>query len=297
MDLSVSVPATTANLGPGYDRLGLALDWRLKAVAHPAARWSVITQGEGARELQQDETNLVAQAGARYYERQGWQPQPLAIRVDNPIPLGRGLGSSAAAIVAGMALAQLAADGSLDHDTLFHEAAAMEGHSDNVAAAIYGGLQEVSNEAGNRTRPLPLTRTIQVVLVIPQATKSTAKLRAVLPAEVSAEDRAVTEAAYRAVVAGLATGDPAGLACSVEDRRHQPYRLKALPDSAGIFDIMRQQPDVAGAYLSGAGTTVAGWVLDGNNPTRALRKILEERGWPATVRLIRPDHQGVIGEI
>ncbi len=295
MSLSVSVPATTANLGPGYDQLGLALELRLRAEALPADNWSVVTTGKGADYLEQDGGNLIARANERYCQRQDKPTRPLAVQVANPIPLGRGLGSSAAAIVAGMALAQLTT-GAIDHDTLFREAAAMEGHPDNIAAAVYGGLQVVDQGTPLQTRRRPLAHNIKLLLVVPEQVKSTDELRAVVPAEMSPEDEEVTAAAYRAVLFGLGSGDPVKLARSAEDRRHQPYRLKALPESARIFHLLQQQAHIAGVYLSGAGTTVAGWVVDGSDPGQAVTRVLADRGIAATVRLVRPDWVGVRGQ-
>ncbi len=295
MKLSVSVPATTANLGPGYDKLGLALQLRLRAVALPADSWSVITAGEGADYLEQDGGNLIARAGERYCERQGKPSRPLAVQVTNPIPLGRGLGSSAAAIVAGMALAQLVI-GAIEADILFREAAAMEGHPDNIAPAVYGGLQVVDHGTPLQARRRPLTHNINLLLVVPELTKSTDELRAVVPAEISPQDEEVTAAAYQAVLSGLGSGDPVKLARSAEDRGHQPYRLKALPESARIFHLLQQQAHIAGVYLSGAGTTVAGWVVDGSDPGPAVKRVLTDQGIAATVRLVRPDWVGVRGQ-
>ncbi|UCH11142.1 MAG: homoserine kinase, partial [Fidelibacterota bacterium] len=138
-----SVPATTANLGPGYDILGLALDLYLVATAIPAEEWFFELRGEGRHLLDTCDMNLMARAFRESCDRYGWEVQPLRVESDNPIPLARGLGSSAAAIVTGMALAQLVNRGSIDKDALFRDAAELEGHPDNVAAAVYGGLQEV----------------------------------------------------------------------------------------------------------------------------------------------------------
>ncbi len=295
MRLSISVPATTANLGPGYDKLGLALQLRLRAVALPASTWSVITTGEGADYLEQDGGNLIARASERYCQRQDKPSRPLAVRVTNPIPLGRGLGSSAAAIVTGMALAQLAT-GTVNSDTLFREAAAMEGHPDNIAPAVYGGLQVVDHGTPLRARRRPLAHNINLLLVVPEMMKSTDELRAVVPAEISPQDEELTAAAYGAVLSGLGSGDPVKLARSAEDRRHQPYRLKALPESARIFHLLQEQAHIAGVYLSGAGTTVAGWVLNGSDPGQAVKRVLANQGIVAAVRLVRPDWVGVRGQ-
>ncbi|MCK4579627.1 MAG: homoserine kinase, partial [Candidatus Marinimicrobia bacterium] len=178
LDLSVSVPATTANLGPGYDTLGLALDLRLTATAAISDQWRVQLEGEGHTELPRDESNLMIQAYQRLCEHKGWDVSPLDLHVNNPIPLGRGLGSSAAAIVAGLALAQLAHGGSLSREELFQHAHGMEGHGDNVGPATFGGLQRIVGEGeGIKSQPCALHPAVKVLLVIPAQAKSTVRMR------------------------------------------------------------------------------------------------------------------------
>ncbi len=296
--IRTSVPASTANLGPGYDVLGLALDLRLKATASPAAEWSVVTTGEGAGLLDNCGENLIARACRQACEWNGWEARPWQVTSANPIPIARGLGSSAAAIVTGMALAQLANLGRLDKDALFRDAAAMEGHPDNVAASVYGGLQEVVRDGdGYRAHSRELDGSVRVLLVIPGSMKSTARLREIVPRELPAEMLAANDKALKQVLAGLARGDAAQLGYSEADQRHQPYRLAVQPESQAIFGLLQEIPGVAGAFLSGAGTTVGGWVLDGTDCASQVKQILRERSISASVLLVTPDLKGVEGEI
>jgi len=293
-----SVPASSANLGPGYDILGLALDLRLIAAASPAEEWSILTKGEGSHLLDTCGENLIARAYRDICQRNGWAARPMKVKAENPIPIARGLGSSAAAIVTGMALAQLVNPGYIDKDILFREAAALEGHPDNVAAAVYGGLQEVAHDGnGYHARSRELSGAVRVLLVIPGSMKSTARLREIVPQELSPDVQAANDAALTHVLAGLAQGDPAQLRFSETDQRHQPYRLAVQPTSEVIFELLKEVPEVAGAFLSGAGTAVGGWVVGETDPTSRMKQALRERSISASVRLIRPSLEGVIGEI
>lgn len=294
----VSVPATSANLGPGYDVLGLALGMRLSATAQPAREWKITTRGAGKQRLPTTGDNLMARAYRRVCERRAWPLGPLEIEVDNPIPIGRGLGSSAAAIVTGMALAQLLHMGSLDREALFQEAAAMEGHPDNVAPAVYGGLQRVITQASGVTaREQGLADNVKVLLVIPDAGKSTARMREVVPEEIAPLVQAANDESLKHVLEGLAKGDPEGLRYSQEDRRHQPYRLAVQPESAAIFELVQQNEHVAGVFLSGAGTAIGGWVVEPIDPTEQVRRAVAARSLSASVRLVSPDRLGVQGDI
>lgn len=269
----------------------------MTATAYPATDWVVKTCGEGGDRLAGDDRNMIAKAYTDLCQRQGWEVQPLNIVVDNPIPIARGLGSSAAAIVTGMALAQLFHTGALDRGDLFPSAAALEGHPDNVAPAVYGGLQEVAEKDGTFTaRTLPLSNKIRVLLVVPDAIKSTAEMRGVVPDALPPEAHARNAECLRRVLYGLASGDGRALRYSEEDRRHQPYRLAVQPEASAIFDLLKKTPQIAGAYLSGAGTTVAGWLLNDADPTAEIRETLKAQSLTAVVKLVKPDPDGIQGE-
>ena len=294
----ISVPATTANLGPGYDRLGLALNLYLETRAIPSDQWKVEPRGEGSHLLDTCDQNLIARAFITSCEHNGWPVRPMLVESDNPIPIARGLGSSAAAIVTGMALAQLANTGVIEKNRLFREAAAMEGHPDNVAAAVYGGLQELipardSLSAAGRD----IADNIKILLVIPKQMKSTAELREIVPDTIAPHHRQETDQALQQVLAGLAAGNPDQLRYSELDHRHQPYRLEILSDSKAIFDLLRDMPGIAGTFLSGAGTTVAAWIVDEANPAAEVEQRLSAKKIEAAVKLVGIDYDGTKGNV
>ena len=296
--VETSVPASSANLGPGFDILGLALPLRLSVKATSAPAWKVVTQGTDASQLAGGEDNLIVQAFRRGCERRGWRAEPLRILADNSLPIARGLGSSAAAVVSGLALAQLIHQGSLDKDALFQEAAAMEGHGDNAAAAVYGGLQQVSARGEERNaRGRALDESVRVLLVVPSQQTATRQMRTVIPDKISPPLQTANDTALQKVLAGLAQGDAASLRYSQTDQRHQPFRLAVQPESAIIFELLLEIEEIAGVFLSGAGTTVGGWVVGQADPSGRVRSALKGRAIEAQVRLVRPDPIGVTGTI
>lgn len=255
MRLEVSVPATSANLGPGFDALGLALDLRTIATLEvPAANPGVRVIGRDAGILGRTR-NLVEDGILHYLMLVGRTLPPYALVVDNRLPVARGLGGSAAATVAGLALGAAA----LGHDPsptrLLPLAVAMEGHGDNVAAALFGGLVVVWGEGrGIRARSLPVAAGLSAVVFIPERASSTKAARAVLPAQVSQADAVYNIARAALLVDALREGRAADLREAMTDRLHQPYRLPALPHTP-LLDAARE----AGAYgaaLSGAGSTL-----------------------------------------
>jgi homoserine kinase len=268
------------------------------ATAIHADEWAVDTRGEGSHLLDDCEFNLIARAFRKTCENNRWSIQPMQVVSDNPIPIARGLGSSAAAIVAGMALAQLANSGDIDKDALFSEAADLEGHPDNVAAAVYGGLQEIT--VARNSRPVhqrELAESVKVLLVIPTRMKSTAELREIVPDTITSELQQETEYALQQVLLGLASGNPNQLRYSGQDHRHQPYRLEKQPESKVIFELLQDIPGIAGVFLSGAGTTVAGWIVEDFDPVALVEEHLSARKIQAAVRLVHPDHEGVKGSV
>ncbi len=293
-----SVPATSANLGPGYDVLGLALNIPFTTTAFNSDEWTVQLHGEGADLLPTDETNLLVRAYDYICDSNGWKSKPLSIVCRNSIPLARGLGSSASAIVTGMALAQLVHSGNIDKTALFPVAAKFEGHPDNVAAALFGGLREIVNhdtelEAAER----PVSLNISVLLVIPPELKSTARLRKVVPESLEQAEQLQNQQNLARVLTGLATGNPAELVYSGSVLRHQPYRLAVQPTSDDIFKLLKGIPAIAGVYLSGAGTTVAGWITGTGDPVLQTEELLSANNITADVQLVQVDHIGLEGSI
>lgn len=254
----VRVPATSANLGPGFDSFGLALTLADEVVvqARPGPL-AVEVSGEGAATVARDEAHLVVSALRATFDRLGGQPSGLAVRCANAVPHGRGLGSSSAAIVAGVVAARaLALDGRdrLDDAALLALAAELEGHPDNVAPCLAGGLTLAWTEpAGARAIRLDVHPDIWPVVFVPAGELATARARGLLPATVPHADAAANAARAGLLVEAL-TRRPDLLLVATEDRLHQEQRRPAMPDSLTLMHDLR----AAGvpATVSGAGPSV-----------------------------------------
>jgi len=271
----VTVPATSANLGPGFDSFGLALARYDEVTARITdGGLDVEVTGEGAADLPLDESHLVVRAMRRAFDAYGAQPPGLVVHCTNRIPHGRGLGSSAAAIVAGVVLAR-ALSGAEDRagdtpgdrlggtETDLTLAAELEGHPDNVAACVLGGFTVAWSEPGVTEAGQPTTRTtalrldpapaITPVLIVPAGQLTTEQARRLLPASVPHRDAAHT-AARAALLPYAITERPDLLFTATDDRLHQSYRAPAMPDSYRILTALRD----AGlpAVISGAGPAV-----------------------------------------
>lgn len=260
----VRVPASTANLGPGFDALGLALALydEVEVVTAPSGL-RVEVQGEGAGQVPTDEGHLVVRALRAACARCGYRPEGLVLRCHNSIPHSRGLGSSAAAAVAGV-LAGYALAGIEPGEAALNLAAGFDGHADNVGASLLGGLV-ISWKAGQSFRAARLEphRDLAPVLLVPEVTSSTEVTRGLLPAQVPHADAAFTVGRAALAVHAL-TAAPQLLLAATEDRLHQPYRRTAYPATGRLVDILR----AAGvpAAVSGAGPTVLALPARGELP-------------------------------
>ncbi|MEU4793536.1 homoserine kinase [Micromonospora tulbaghiae] len=256
--MRVRVPATSANLGPGFDALGLALgrhDDVTAEVTGGGVRVSVT--GEGAGELPSDERHLIVTAMRATFDALGAQPAGLALECVNRIPQARGLGSSSAAIVAGVLAARaLVADGEqrLDDDAALRLAAELEGHPDNVAPCLLGGFTIAWTEPGGaRAVSLPVAPAVRPTVFVPAERGLTSVARAALPATVPHAD-AASNAGRAALLVHALTADPALLLPATVDRLHQDQRAPGMPATAALVAALRAA-DVA-AVVSGAGPTV-----------------------------------------
>ncbi|MCW2774831.1 MAG: homoserine kinase [Nocardioides sp.] len=253
----VSVPATSANLGPGFDSLGLALAMRDELEAEVVeVGLHVDVSGSGAEDVPRDESHLVVRSMRAAFDAMGAQPGGLRLSCANVIPHARGLGSSSAAIVAGVVLARgLVAGGALlvDDESLFRLAAEIEGHPDNVAPAFHGGFVISGSEDGFYAVTSPVDPRIETVVFVPPTPVSTEVARGLLPAEVPHADAAADAGRTALLVAALA-GQPEQLWRATRDYLHQDYRRAAMPDSLALVDALRA--DGVAAIVSGAGPTV-----------------------------------------
>lgn len=259
----VRVPATSANLGPGFDALGLALALYDDVAAEVTAKGvTVAVTGQGVGELPADDRHLVVRAMRATFDALGGQPPGLAVECVNRIPQARGLGSSSAAIVAGVLLARaLVTDGEvrLDDAAALRLAADIEGHPDNVAPCLLGGFTLAWTEpSGARAVSLPVAAGVRPTVFVPQERGLTAAARAALPATVPHRDAALN-AGRAALLVHALTAEPALLLPATVDRLHQDYRADGMPGSAALVRALRAAG--VAAVVSGAGPTVL--ALDG----------------------------------
>lgn len=288
--LRVRVPATSANLGPGYDSFGLALSLYDEIVVRVGEDGlDLDVAGEGTDKVRRDARNLVIKAMNAAFDRMGGRPRGLEVRCLNRIPHGRGLGSSSAAIVGGLAAARaltVGGDDRLDDERLLAVATETEGHPDNVAATVHGGFTMAWTDGGEvgvlRTFPHP---DLLPVVFIPGTELRTAKARKVLPDVVPHSDAALNSA-RAALLTRAITDRPDLLMVATEDFLHQEYRRPVMPRSLALVDELR----AAGvpAVVSGAGPTVLALT---DRATASDLTSRSRRGW--RIDAIEADREGV----
>lgn len=253
---TVSVPATSANLGPGFDSIGLALDIRDSITARVVESGvTVHINGNGSDSLPTDATHLIAQVILETAEDLGSPISGLEIECTNAIPQGRGLGSSASAIIAGLVLVRALTDADMSDEELLQRANVFEGHADNISACLLGGLSVAWWEAMEDVKAISLSvhRDVVAVVGVPNLELSTKKARGLLPSELPYAD-AVFNASRTALLVAALTTDPSLLLDATADRLHQEYRRAAYPESMAIVDALRAS-GIAGT-ISGAGPSV-----------------------------------------
>lgn len=273
MRVRVRVPATSANLGPGFDALGLALALHNEVVAEAAAEVTVSIEGAGRGRLDGGAKNLVARAVALAHEVAGRPFHGARLRCINRIPLSRGLGSSAAAWVGGLLAANALMGEPLDREAVLTAAARAEGHPDNVAAALLGGLTVSCADGGRVTAvSLPAPSEVEWVVLLPETESSTHDARAVLPDTVSRSDAVFNVQRVSLLLAALATGRADLLDQAMQDRLHQPYRQRLFPWMEAIAAAGRRAGGL-GCVLSGAGPSMLAAVRQGGG--RAVAEAME----------------------
>ncbi len=299
----VEVPATIANVGAGYDCLGLAIELSLRVelevVPGPGNAASVEVLGEGAGEIAPGRGNRFVEAleaglrarGIGHAVGDAWR-----IRMTNQIPLARGLGSSGAATIAGLLAADALAGEASDRDMVLAAATSIEGHPDNVGPALLGGFVVSSPTSGGvRAFRFDAPAPLGIVLFVPELRLPTAEMRAVLPDSVPRTD-AVANLAHVAVgVAGIAHGDWSVLGELTQDRLHEPYRAAAYPLLPVLVAAARTAGAI-GACLAGAGSTIAAFTLgsdaDGARIGSALAQVAVEHNLPGAVRVVHARNEG-----
>jgi homoserine kinase len=271
--IGVQVPASAANLGPGFDAFAVALGLHLVAWTADVGAQHVTSSGEGARELPTDDRNLVWRGFTAFCEESGVATPEVSIVTRNAIPLERGLGSSAAAAVAGVSLARAVTGVRMPHQELVDLVTAVEGHADNAAAAVMGGLVVCD---GVRARRLEPSRSLQPVLCVPAARQSTTASRANLPTSLPVAEAAANGARAALVLAGL-SGTMGWEPEVLHDVLHEPARFAAMPATGRL--VHRLRGEGFGACLSGSGPTVLVIVPAAEHAAVARITALAGAGW------------------
>jgi homoserine kinase len=275
----VRVPASSANLGPGFDVLAAALSLHLELEVSEAGEFAV---DAGAQEIPTDRSNVCVRAFEQLHSADG-----LRFEIRSDIPFGRGLGSSAAAIVAGLLAADHLYELALERDEIYGKAVELEGHPDNVAAALYGGFTLCPQPDAAGSLPIPVRleppQGVEPLLVIPYEPVATSRARAALPAEIPHGDAVANVAAAGQLVLGIERSDLTLIERGLADRLHQPQRAELYPRSLALV-ADAQRYSAIGASISGAGPTILVWCFWQDTGKVAEALITATRGWADVVR-------------
>ncbi|WP_195576386.1 homoserine kinase [Paenibacillus sp. 1001270B_150601_E10] len=294
----VRVPASTANLGPGFDTLGLALSLHLWIGMKPAEKTVVHMYGDHLGGLPNNEDNLIVKVAYRLFREAGQEIVPLQVDVYSEIPLTRGLGSSATAIIGALFAANELLGEPLSKQQLFDMATNMEKHPDNVGASLYGGLL-VAAWDGMQAHGLSLMPdpSLTTVVAVPRFHLETKKARSVLPERYELKDVVFNVSRSSLLAAALATGQYDQLSIAMQDRVHQPYRAPLVP---GMEEVLQEavHHGALGAALSGAGPTVIALAKREEASVHALiafmKETLSRHGVEADVFQLDPCNEGAV---
>lgn len=293
MKLTIKVPATSANLGPGFDALGLALDLWNETSITPAQEFSIQIQGEGAGRLTPGKNNLIVRAAQKLAEREGKRLPPFHAVCVNAIPLSSGLGSSSATILTGLLAGNALLEWPLSNEAILNLASEMEGHPDNVAPALIGGLVVSTVERGRViARQIPIGMDVHITIALPDFYISTKQARAALPKRITMKNAVHNISRAVLVTEALRTGDPGLLGEAMSDRLHQPYRLKLIPGALSAMEAAKAAGAVAVA-LSGAGPSLIAFASKAEvGIGESMRRAFEATGLKTRIFNLRVTGQG-----
>lgn len=254
--MQVRVPASSANLGPGFDCLGLALGIYLTCRFQRAARLAIRVSGRDAAQISAGDDNLIWRTALAVANDVGETLPPIALDIENNIPLGKGLGSSAAALTAGVVMADHLLGLNWKPHRILDAAAKIEGHPDNVAACVLGSIVASATDIGGAVRAVrvELPPSYGVAVVVPDFVLPTTESRHVLPQTYSKADAVFNVQRSALLIAALATGTTSAFPAALEDRMHQPYRYSLVPGLQEMVNL--RAPGLLGCALSGAGPSI-----------------------------------------
>lgn len=292
----VKIPASTANLGPGFDALGMALSLYAWLELSIAETTEVNLYGDGMEELPTDTRNLVYKVAQSVFQKAGMTEQPLKISLYSEVPLTRGLGSSASAIVGALVAANEMLGKAFSDQELFYMATELEGHPDNVGASLFGGII-VSSWDGESAPYVKITppNALETCVIIPDFQLSTEKARHALPEQYSKSDVVFNIGKSSLLVAALASGQLQLIKQAMQDRIHQPYRAALIPGMSHILEQAVEQ-GALGAALSGAGPTLIAFIDSHSEHKEQLENFMvstmKREGITAKTMWLSPDHFG-----
>lgn len=293
----VKIPASTANLGPGFDCLGMALNLYAWIEMEFAERTEFELLGDQMRGIPADKSNLVYTVAQQVFAKAGMPEQELKISMYSEIPLTRGLGSSASAICGALVAANALIGDRFTRDELFQIATSIENHPDNVGASLFGGIIVASwdGEYAHHVRIEPHTD-LEVFVVIPEFELETKHARSVLPTQVSLQDAVYNLSHASLLVAALSTGRLELIREAMRDKLHQPYRASLVPGMADILEHATEH-GALGVALSGAGPTMLALCDAQSNQKKELAdymiRTLQQHQIPAQTMWLKPDPAGV----
>lgn len=293
MKLHIRVPATSANLGPGFDSFGLALDQWNETTITPAREFSARIEGEGAGRLTPGRFNLIFRAAQKVADLAGKRLPPFHAECVNAIPLSSGMGSSSAAILTGMLAGNALLKNPLQREEILNLACAMEGHPDNVAPALMGGLVVSATESGEIiARQIPLGMDVRITIALPDFHLSTKQARAALPNKISMKDAVHNIGRASLVAEAFRTGDFELLGRVMTDKLHQPYRLKLIPRAVTAIRAAREA-GAASVAISGAGPALIAFSSEaGAGIGESMKRAFESAGFTARVFHLSASLQG-----
>jgi homoserine kinase len=291
------VPASSANLGPGFDALGLALDLHLTCLFRAAEKLTITTRGVDAACIPTDSSNLIWQTALTVAADVSQTLPPIELEIENEIPLGKGLGSSASALTAGVVIANQLLALNWTRHRILDEAAKIEGHPDNVAACVLGSIVASAIDADGITHAVrvDLPASYEVAVVVPDFALPTAAARAVLPKTYCREDVIFNVQRSALLIAALFTGSTDSFSAALQDRLHQPYRARLIPGFDEMLAI--RAPGLLGCSLSGAGPSVLVFFQRGQEHiTRLFEEAFRRHGHGADSYFTEIQRQGFLLE-